>query len=316
MSAIIGLIGGASGKDLTEKIHEKGYCVALVAGKNGELGTDIADYVLTTDLRHVDTVRSFFKDLGVKHLILGTGHRYAFQLAKVLEKDGIMPNVNIKASQIAKVKNDYRDLIREKGFLSPTYCTILNRDEIPDIKSVVEKVGLPCVVKASIDTMYPQKANTEDELKAAIDVVLQSDSPVLIEEFIKGIDITVPVSVLNGKAKAYAVCYYSKAEECDLKGFTHEEYLKERLSEEDEAKVLEYCERLALASGFEGLPRFDAMALSGGDTYVLEVNSVGVTGISDHYEPFNKAVLRPLMKKGINLAEITVSTAFKKFGLI
>lgn len=315
MSKIIGLIGGASGKDLTKQLHEKGYRVALVAGKNGELGTDIADYVLTIDLQNVDTIRSFFHDLNVKHLILGTGHRYAFKLAEELEKDGITPNVNVKASLIAKVKNDYRDLICEKGFLSPAYFTIPNKDEMPDIKMIEEKVGFPCVVKAAIDTMYPQKANTEVELKAAIEEILNSGSPVLIEQFIKGIDITVPVSVVNSKAKAYAVCYYSKAEECDLKGFTHEEYMKKHLSKEDEIKVLDYCERLALASGFEGLPRFDAMALPGGDTYVLEVNSVGVTGISDHYEPYNNAVLRPLMKQGINLAEITVNTAMRKFGL-
>lgn len=315
MSKIIGLIGGASGKELTEQLQKQGFRVALVAGKNGELGTDTADYVLTTDLQNIETIRSFFHDLGVKYLIVGTGHRYAFKLAEELEKDGIMPNVNIKASLIAKVKNNYRDLIYEKGFLSPAYFAIFSGDEMPDIKMIEEKVGFPCVVKASIDTMYPQKVSTEMELKAAIKEVLNSGSPVLIEQFIKGIDITVPVSVVNGTAKAYAVCYYSKAEECDLKGFTHEEYMKEHLSEEDEAKVLDYCERLALASGFEGLPRFDAMALPGGNTYILEVNSVGVTGISDHYEPYNNAVLRPLMQRGINLAEITVSTALKKFGM-
>lgn len=315
MSKIIGLIGGALGKDLTEQLHRKGYEVALIAGKNGELGTDVADYVLTTDLRNTKTACSFFKDLGVRYLILGTGHRYAFKLAEELEKEGIIANVNVSASLIAKVKNDYKDLVEEKGFLSPKYFTVLNKEDMPDIKTIEDKVGFPCVVKASIDTMYPQKANTVEELKAEIDEVLNSGSPVLIEQFIKGIDITVPVSVANGKAKAYAVCYYSKAEECDLKGFTHEEYMKEHLTEEDEAKVLDYCERLALASGFEGLPRFDAMALPGGDTYVLEVNSVGVTGISDHYEPFNNAVLRPLLKKGINLAEITVDIALEKFGL-
>ena len=314
MSKIIGLVGGASGKDLTEWLHKMGHEVALVAGKNGELGTDVADYVLTTDLRNIKTIKSFFEDLDVKHLIVGTGHRFAFALAEELEKCGIMPNVNIRASLVGKVKNDYKDLVLEKGFLSPAYYTILSNEGVPDMKSIVEKVGLPCVVKASVDTMYPQKASSEEELKQAINEVLQSGSPVIVEQFIKGIDITVPVSVANGNAKAYAVCYYSKAEDCDLKGFSHEEFVKEHLSADDEKTVLDYCERLALASGFEGVPRFDCMAMHGGDTYVLEVNSVGVTGISDHYEPFNNAVLRPLLNKGIDLAEITVKTALEKFG--
>lgn len=315
MSKVIGLVAGASGKELTEWLHKKGHLVALVAGKNGELGTDIADYVLTTDIKNIETIRRFFNELNVRHLIVGTGHLYAFKLAEALEKEGIMPNVNLKASFIAKVKNDYKDLVQEKGFLSPAYLTVLDKSEIPDIETVEEKVGIPCVVKATIDTIHPQKVKTGEELKTAIEEVFDSGSTVLIEQFIKGIDITVPVSVANGKAKAHAVCYYSKAEECDLKGFSKEEYVKERLSKGDEAKILDYCERLALASGFEGLPRFDVMAHHGGEAYVLEVNSVGVTGISERYVPYVNAVLRPLLNKGIDLAEITVNTALEKFGI-
>lgn len=312
----IGLVGGVSGKDLSLQLQKKGFQVALVSGKNGELGTDVADYVLTTDLRNTSTVKSFFNDLGVHFIILGTGHRFAFKLAEQLEKEGFVCNVNINASLTAKHKDKYKALIREKGFLVPEDYTVLSVSDIPDPDEIVKKVGFPCVVKAAIDTIYPQKVNNETELLAALNEVLGSGSPVLVEQFIKGIDVTVPVSVVNGKAKAYGICYYSKAEECALKGFTHEEYMKEHLSMDDEAKIMNYCERLALASGFEGLPRIDTMALHGGDTYILEVNSVGVTGISDHYEPYNAAVLHPLKDKGIDLAEILVATALEKFGLL
>ncbi len=105
---------GASGYDLTKKLQQYGYSVALVAGKNGELGTDVADFVLTTDLRNVATIKSFFQDLNVNHLILGTGHRFAFQAAQELEKIGIISNVNISASLRAKIKNDYKDLVKKK----------------------------------------------------------------------------------------------------------------------------------------------------------------------------------------------------------
>ena len=312
---IIGLIGGASGKELTEALHKKGVKVALVAGANGELGTDIADFVLTTDLQNIDTIKSFLKDLKVEHVIVGTGHRFAFALAEELEKDGLQVNVNIEASLMAKNKNTYREFLSKEGFLSPVFCTIMDKSEITKIKDEIAKIGFPCVIKATIDTMYPQKATNEEELMASLNEVLSSGSPALVEQFIKGVDVTVPVSAANGVAKAYAVKYYSKAEECDLKGFSKDEYIRDHLSVEDEEKVLRYCEKVVLASKFEGLPRIDAMVLPGGDTYVLEVNSVGVTGISDHYMPFNNAVLFPLLKAGINLAEITVDTAFNKFGL-
>lgn len=323
MSKEIGLIGGGldggpSGKELIDQLHVKGYRVALVTGKNGELGIDTADYVLTTDLRNIATIRSFFNDLGVKYLILATGHILAFKLAEELEKGGIVPNVNIKASLIAKDKSDYKAMVEKNGFLTPAYFTVSSEGEIPDIKTIEEKIGLPCVVKATIDTMNPQKVNTWEELRAAIEEVWDSGSPVLVEQLIKGITITVPVSVANGIAKAYAVCYYSKAEARNLKGFTHEDYIKERLSKETESKVLDYCERLAIASGFEGLPRIDIMAFPDGDIYVLEANSVGRIAIDNARitsRQYDDAMIRPLLKKGINLVEVTVEAALKKFGL-
>ena len=81
MSITIGLIGGASGKELTEYIQKFGFTVALVIGKADEPGSDIADHILVTDLRNIEQVYSWLKELGVKKLIIGTGlpvNIYAF----------------------------------------------------------------------------------------------------------------------------------------------------------------------------------------------------------------------------------------------
>ena len=46
MKNIIGLIGGASGRELTKQIQKFGFEVALISGKENEPGSEIAQYVL------------------------------------------------------------------------------------------------------------------------------------------------------------------------------------------------------------------------------------------------------------------------------
>ena len=312
----IGLIGGASGIELTQQIQKLGFKVALVVGKENEPGSDIANYVLVTDLTNTEQVFAFFERLGVRYLIIGTGHRLAFQLGEALEKKGMILNVNIKASETAKEKRIFKDYITERGFLSPAYVSIPDALSVPSMDEITAMVGFPCVVKATIDTMLPQKASDMEELSAEIQAVLDSGSPVLIEQFVRGVDLTVFVSAANGIAKALPICYYSKAEENDMKGFGSDEYLKEHLSPENEKTVMEYCEKLVLACGFEGLPRVDLMVIPNGQAYVLETNSVAVTGVNERHRAYCKGTVLALRQQGIDVAQIAVETALKKFKLL
>ena len=62
-----------------------------------------------------------------------------------------------------------------------------------DIQRILDKVGCPCVVKSTIDTTYPKKANTKEELERHIETIRKTNSPIVVEHFIEGIDTTVPV---------------------------------------------------------------------------------------------------------------------------
>lgn len=312
MSKIIGLIGGASGKELTERLHDKGYRVALIVGRNGEMGTEQADYLLTTDLRNVRTINSFLNDLGVKYLLVGTGHRFAFELAEKLEQYGLVPNINTSSSKLAKEKRLFKDYISKKGILTPEYISINSLDDIVNIDETIKKIGIPCVVKATIDTMLPQKANSREELIEGIQEILASGSPVIVEQFVRGIDCTVFVSVKDKIVKALPICYYSKAEDNDMKGFSSKEYSKMTLSQESEDRVKRY---IVEECGFEGLPRVDLMALPDGTAYILEVNSVGVTGICERHAPYCLGTVLALRAKGIDVAEIVVNNALAKWNL-
>lgn len=316
MKNIIGLIGGASGRELTKQIQKFGFEVALISGKENEPGSEIAQYVLATDLNNSDEIYTFLQKLKVEHLIIGTGHRFAFKLGEILEQKGINLNINVKASKIAKEKKLFKDYISDKGFLMPAYASVSDLKSMPSLDTIIQIVGLPCVVKATVDTMLPQKAANKENLARAISEILNSGSPVIIEQFIRGIDVTVFVSAAKDKANALPVCYYSKAEDNNMKGFSSNEYLKEHLSPEIEAKVKAYCEKLVIACELEGLPRVDLMVLPDGTAYILETNSVGVTGVNERHAAYCKGTVLALRKQGIDVAEIVVKTALIKFGIL
>ena len=313
---IIGLVGGASGRELTEEIQKQGYEVLLICGQENEHGSEIAEHVLVTDLGNHEVVYQHFKELNCEHLIIGTGHRFAFNLGESLASRGILLNVNIEASKLAKEKRAFKDFISARGFKTPAYVSIPDKTEQIDVEEIVNTVGLPCVVKATIDTMLPQKANNIIELKQEMDAVFDSGSPVIIEQFVKGIDLTVFVSSSQGVVKALPVCYYSKAEDNDMRGFTDNEYLKEHLSSELERQVMRYCEDLVRACGFEGLPRIDLMVLPNGDSFILEANSVCVTGLNERHAAYCKGTVLALREKGLNVAEIAVDAALNTFNLL
>ncbi len=314
---VIGVVGGASGGELAEHLQQKGYQVALVAGKDGESGTDIAEYISIEDLRNVEQIDQFFNVHCVRHIIIGTGHRVAFQLAEQLGQRGYIFNIDIQASLTAKQKNLYKDLIRSKGFSTPAYTLLCGKKNLNDKDWLLAEIEFPCVVKSPIDTVYPQKVSDCDELMAAAIGVFNSGSSVLLEQFIQGIEVTVPVSVTNNSsAKACGVCYYSKSEECRLKGFNDNRFIHKKLSKEMEDRVQRYCEELAIASGFEGLPRFDVIVTPEEKIYVLEANSVTVTGLHTHQIEFSEGVVAFFKEQGMDLAEIVVNNALNKFEIV
>lgn len=315
MKKCIGVIAGISGKVITEKLHAKGFNVALVAGKKGEAGTEIADHVLICDLTRKELVHSFFYEKNVQSVIIGTGHILAFELALYLENLGYVLSINPEISLLAKNKILYKEILLENGFLTPKYIEIKKGEIDYGIAELLKKVSLPCVVKSAIDKNLPQKANNKEELELSISEVLGLESDVLVEEYVDGIDMTVPVVVDSGKnsARAILVSYYNKAKECRLKGFQEENNISHKLSDELEDMVASYCEKVALDTNMIGLCRVDVRVTEEKKIYVLEVNTVMVTGVHANQIEYGRCFLE---KENVDFAEILVHEALKKFKLL
>lgn len=294
----IGLIAGSSGDSLTDALHNKGYKVALVAGKEEEPGVDKADKKVIIDLSNFVEIEKFFRDNKVQFIILGTGHSKAFRLASYLEKLGFYTSVDIQKSEVAKDKIRFKKELDKIKVLTPQYMSF-NSDY--NLEDIVNNVGIPCVVKSPVDLIQPQKVNSKIELEEAIKELLGLKGEVLIERFISGVDCTVPVLSDGESVKSLGVTYYNKAIEYQLKGF--EKIYHPKLSEELEKEIEQLSVNIIKELRFKGLVRLDYI-IENQKIYVLELNSVIMTGYNCTSYPFFK-------EKGIDIAQEMIDNAMK-----
>ncbi|MEJ6467830.1 ATP-grasp domain-containing protein [Fusobacterium ulcerans] len=300
----IGLIAGKSGDSLTEEIQKKGYKVALVVGKEKEPGYDIADKVLVTDLSNQEEIYKFFSTLQVKYLIVGTGHIVVLRTIKYLEKKGIKLSIDLEKTFLCKDKYLFKKEIEKTEYLTPKYILFKkesNQEE--NIKEILTKFEFPIVLKSPIDKREPIAVNNISELKEYYENIKKLDSDILIEEYISGSDVTVPVVSNKVDINALGILYWSKGKVEFLKGFENSKSYK--LNNEEE--VLKKISCLIKDLGIIGLSRADIVVKDNGEIYILEVNSIIVCGNTGSI--YNQL----WQEQGFNFAKITVENALKVF---
>lgn len=305
---IIGIIAGISGEVIRKELENKGYKTCVISGRKDDVGMEKSDLYLAEDLRKKENILKFLQKNNISKLILGTGHILAFELAEYLNKNGIKISINPEKSLLAKDKYLYKEKLEELGFLTPKFIK-LKKDEALNIEKI-NKLKFPVVIKSTIDTMYPQKISLKDEALKVIETIQKTDSDVLIEEYIEGIDTTIPVYSNKEETKAIIVSYYSKAKECKLKGFLFEGSNEKKLTKEIEKKLMNFSEEVVKKTGTIGMVRLDIIVDSDNNFYILECNSVMVTGIHPNQIEYGTEFLQ---KENVNFAKYTVENALKIF---
>jgi len=304
----IAIIAGISGEVVVKELKKLGYKTFVISGRKEDSGMNISDKNLVVDLREKELIYNELVKNKIDKVILGTGHLLAFNLIDFLDKKGIKVSVNPKSSLIAKDKFAYKEELVKNGILTPKYVEI-DLDEKYDIQEILDKISCPCVVKSTIDTTYPKKANTKEELEKHIETIRKTNSPVVIEQFIEGIDTTVPVYSNPKETKAILVSYYSKADACKLEGFGND-LIKGKLNREVEERLLRFSEDVIRKTNILGMARLDIIVDKDEQFYVLECNSVMVTGVHPNQIEYGKEFLE---RENVNFAEYTVKNALEIF---
>jgi D-alanine-D-alanine ligase len=164
---------------------------------------------------------------------------------------------------------------------------LLKKTEKYDRKDITAKVGLPCFVKPNEggSSYGISKVSKSDDLEPAINKAFAEDQQVLIEQFIKGTEITCGVlKTLNKEIILPLTEIVSKNEFFDYEAkYTpskSEEITPARVSKDIEKKCKQLSSRIYDMLNCRGVARIDYI-LSGNQLFFLEINTVpGMTEYS------------------------------------
>jgi D-alanine-D-alanine ligase len=192
----------------------------------------------------------------------------------------------VRCMAIAMSKFSTTGLLRQMGF--PVSRSIVLRGRgAEDRQRVLDAVGLPCFVKpdGSGSSLGISRANTPEELDAALDKAFAEDPTVMCEALVTGRELTCGVITLHGQVIPMPVCeirtsrpffdYEAKYHSADT-----QELIPAPIPEEVTRTVQERSVGIYKALDCRGMVRVDHF-WSGTEVITIEVNTTpGFSGAS------------------------------------
>jgi D-alanine-D-alanine ligase len=192
----------------------------------------------------------------------------------------------VLGSALAMNKIAAKKLYEKAGLPVPPYIA-LNRGEKIDPEKIANQLGLPLVVKPvqGGSSIGMSIVKSTESLKNAADIAFEQDDSILIETYIKGIEITGSI-IGNEKLESLPIVQIIPGKDHEFfdydakyAGLTQEicpALINEELTERAQA----YAKTAHLALFCKGYSRTD-MILKNNDLYVLETNTIpGMTPTS------------------------------------
>lgn len=174
-------------------------------------------------------------------------------------------------------KRDLLSTLKPYGIKSAT-SFYLNLGDPIDVSAIVDKVGLPCFVKANKagSSFGISKVYKAEDLEPAIEKAFQEDDEVLIESFLDGIEVSVGVITYKGKTKVLPITEIISENdffdyEAKYQGKSRE-ITPARLSPAQERKVSEVAKRAYEVLKMKGYSRSEFIFI-GDEPYMLEMNT-------------------------------------------
>ena len=175
-------------------------------------------------------------------------------------------------------KRDCLSVLRPYGVKTATSYH-LNFGDAIDENEILNKVGLPCFVKANKagSSFGITKVHRKSELQNAIDVAFKEDDEIIIESFLDGTEVSVGVITYKGETKVLPITEIVS----DNDFFDYEakylgksqEITPARLSPEEEAKVNTLARLVYDKLKLSGFSRSEYI-FKDGEPHLLEVNTV------------------------------------------
>jgi D-alanine-D-alanine ligase len=155
----------------------------------------------------------------------------------------------------------------------------LNLGDHIDQDAIIEKVGLPCFVKANKagSSFGISKVHKKEELLAAIDHAFKEDDEIIIEAFLDGTEVSV--GVIKFKGKVIVLPITEIVSENDFFDYEakylgkSQEITPARLTPEQELKVSTLAKKVYEILKMDGFSRSEFI-FKNGEPHLLEMNTV------------------------------------------
>ncbi|MCF8716106.1 D-alanine--D-alanine ligase [Joostella atrarenae] len=209
-------------------------------------------------------------------------------------------------------KRDCLAALKPFGIKCATSYYINKGQEINE-SEIIEKVGLPCFVKANKagSSFGISKVNTKEQLLPAIEVSFKEDDEIIIESFLDGTEVSVGVITYKGEVTVLPITEIVSENdffdyEAKYQGKS-QEITPARISDDMTQKVTEVAKKVYEILKMKGFSRSEYIFV-GGEPYLLEVNTIpGMTAES--------ILPQQAAKAGISLNDLfdnAIEEAFKK----
>jgi D-alanine-D-alanine ligase len=229
----------------------------------------------------IETVKKDNVDVVFLALHGGLGENGGIQ--GILEAAGITyTGSGITASAVAMNKDITKSLLLHHGIPTPSWITLKN-PEI-SVSRVEKEIGFPCVVKP-IDQGSSIGINVVDhqrDLQKAIEASFKCGSVIMIEQFISGKEISVPIlgetalPVIEIKPSHRTYDY-----ECKYTSGMTEYFVPAPISDSIALEVGEYAIEVFSVLGLRDIARIDFRLDENGKPYCFEANTLpGMTATS------------------------------------
>jgi D-alanine-D-alanine ligase len=195
----------------------------------------------------------------------------------------------VAASALCMDKDLFKAVLRDRGIPVARNATVRLGDEIDN------PFGYPVFVKPARlgSSVGISKAHDEAELERAVALARRHDEKVLVEEFVRGVEVecsvlgnidTPPIASLVGEIVAHAE-WYDYSAKYDEGGM--DLIVPARIPDESARRVQDLSVQAFVASECEGMGRVDCFVREHGEVVINELNTIpGFTSTSVYAKLF------------------------------
>lgn len=198
-----------------------------------------------------------------------------------------IPHTSAPSYQMALTfnKRDCLSVVKPYGIKMAT-SYYLNLGNTINEQEIIDKVGLPCFVKANKagSSFGISKVNKIEDLKQAIEVSFKEDDEIIIESFLDGTEVSVGVITYKGEVTVLPITeIVSENDFFDYEAKylgKSQEITPARLTEKEKNRVDEVAKKVYEVLKMNGFSRSEYILIDG-EPHLIEMNTVpGMTNES------------------------------------